>query len=71
MKRAALVAFALAASAVPADIIYETEDPFGGIFGLWGADVGTFQSVAIRFTPDADYRLDTINLWFMNNSPLE
>lgn len=56
------------ASAAHADVIYQTEDPFGGIFGLWGADIFIDQSAAIRFTADADYRLDRISLWFMNNS---
>ncbi|MCP4247088.1 MAG: hypothetical protein GY778_08565 [bacterium] len=50
-----------------ADVIYETEDPFGGVFGLWGADVCLDQSVAMRFTPDGDYRLDRVALWLMSN----
>jgi len=49
------------------DVIYETEDPFGGIFGLWGADVCIDQSVGLRFTPQADYRLDRVSVWFMSN----
>ncbi|MCH8913180.1 MAG: hypothetical protein IIA33_06380, partial [Planctomycetes bacterium] len=41
-------------------VIYETEDPFGGTFGLWGADVFADQSVAARFTPGGNYTLDRV-----------
>ena len=58
---------ALLAPGAPGDVIYETEGPFGGPFGLWGFDVFIDQSVGLRFTPDADYTLDRISLWFMNN----
>jgi carbohydrate-binding DOMON domain-containing protein len=51
-----------------ADIIYETKDPFGGRYGLWGADVAKNHAVAMRFTPEQDYSLNSISLWFMNNS---
>ncbi|MHC4065628.1 MAG: hypothetical protein ACYSUI_14180 [Planctomycetota bacterium] len=50
-----------------ADVIYETEDPFGGIFGLWGADVCVDQSVGVRFTPGGNYTLDRVSIWFMSN----
>lgn len=50
-----------------AEIIYETNDPFGSPFGLVGFDVFEGQSVGLRFTPDADYRLDRVSVWFMNN----
>jgi len=63
----ALAIAALAAPAARADIIYETEGPFGGPFGLWGYDVFIDQSVGVRITPDQDYTLDRISLWFMNN----
>ncbi len=59
------------AAGAAGDIIYETADPFGGPFGLWGYDVFVNQSVAVRFTPDRDYLLDRISLWFMNNSTTE
>jgi hypothetical protein len=68
--RVLLCAAALVGPAVPtvtADIIYETEWPFGGPFGLWGYDVFVDQSVGVRFTPDRDYTLDRVSLWFMNN----
>ena len=63
----ALAIAVLAAPVVRADIIYETEGPFGGPFGLWGFDVFIDQSVGVRFTPDRGYTLDQISLWFMNN----
>ena len=69
---AARLACALAALGLvttsPADIIYQTHDPFGSPFGLWGPDVSSDQSVGLRFTPAADYELTRISLWFMNNS---
>lgn len=49
------------------DVVYQTEDPFGGVFGLWGADVGLCQSVGLRFTPGGDYTLDRLGVWFMSN----
>lgn len=55
------------AHAAVGEVIYETEDPFGGIFGLWGYDVCIEQSVAVRFTPDADYTFDRVSAWFMSN----
>lgn len=67
---AAVAAMALglaAAPAVTADPIYETNGPFGGFFGVYGPDVSNSQSVGVRFTPSADYTLDLINMWFMNN----
>ena len=70
VMRVLLCVLAIAVFAVPAaraDIIYETEGPFGGPFGLWGYDVFVDQSVGVRFTADHDYTLDRISLWFMNN----
>lgn len=63
----AFAALVFLTSPVRGDVIYETEDPFGGPFGLWGYDVCIQQSVALRFTPEADYRLSRLSLWFMNN----
>lgn len=60
-------ALPLAAAIAGADVIYDTDGPFGGPFGLWGADVFTGQAVAQRFTPTADYRLDLARLWIMSN----
>jgi len=57
----------LGSSALRGEIIYETEGPFGGPFGLYGYDVSIDQSVGLRFTPEHDYTLDRISLWFMNN----
>ena len=67
MSGGLILAGALASAAV-GDTIYETDDPFGGPFGLWGPDVCSDQSVAVRFTPGADYTLDRMSVWFMNNS---
>ena len=57
----------LAAAPAAAEVIYETDGPFGGPFGLLGADVCLTQSVGLRFTPDQTHRLDRISLWFMSN----
>lgn len=63
------VALALViAGSVAAAIIHTTANPFGGFFGLWGPDVFISQSVGARFTPGADYTLDRVKIWFMNNS---
>jgi hypothetical protein len=55
------------ACAAPADIVYQTNSPFGSPFGLIGFDVFSQQSVAVRFTPAANHRLDRVSFWFMNN----
>jgi hypothetical protein len=49
------------------ETIYETTDPFGGYFGIYGFDVSKTQSVATRFTPAKDVSLEQIKLWLMNN----
>ncbi len=66
---AAAVGLSAAAATAGADIIYATEDPFGSPFGMIGFDVGgpSEQRVGVRLTPDADYRLDQISVWFMSN----
>ena len=63
------VACALAAAAAAnADVVYATQGPFGGFFGLWGPVVSAQQSVGARFTPSADYTLTHLRLWMMNDS---
>ena len=62
-----VVACSCFAPVAVADIIYQTNTPFGGPFGLIGFDVFEEQSVALRFTPEADFTLDRVSLWFMNN----
>ncbi|MFG0328410.1 MAG: hypothetical protein ACF8PN_00805 [Phycisphaerales bacterium] len=57
------------AATAQADVIYETEDPFGGWFGIMGFDVFQDQSVAVRFTPAGDYTLDQVSAWFWHNGP--
>jgi hypothetical protein len=63
-----LVVAALAAPAT-ADTVYQTGGPFGGFFGLWGADVSATQSVGVRFVPAATRELERIGIWFMSNAP--
>lgn len=58
----------LVATAAGAVVIYSTNGPFGGFFGLWGADLSTQQSVAERFPVGADHRFTSAKLWLMNNS---
>lgn len=66
--RSALALLVLGFSSLAAaDVIYQSDGPFGGFFGLWGADVFVGQTVGQRFTPSADYRLDEVRLWFMSN----
>ncbi len=50
-----------------ADVIYETDDPFGSPFGVLGFDVFIDQSVAVRFTPADDFALDRVSMWLWNN----
>ena len=54
-------------STAKGDIIYETNSPFGGPFGVLGYDVFEGQSVAVRFTPGMNYTLDSFSLWLWNN----
>jgi hypothetical protein len=63
---AAIVVVACSPFAI-AEVIYQSTGPFGGPFGLWGADVFTGQSVAQRFEAPGTYRLDLVRLWFMSN----
>ncbi len=49
------------------EVIYETNDPFGSIFGINGFDVFQNQSVAVRFTPESDFTLADVSLWMWNN----
>jgi hypothetical protein len=58
---------AVLAAAAPADTIYATNDPFGSFLGINGFDVFVQQSVATRFTPGADYTLDSFSVWLWNN----
>ncbi len=64
---AAVWALLAAGPIVNADVIYETQDPFGGAFGVLGFDVYELQSVGARFTSGGDYTLDVIRIWLWNN----
>lgn len=57
-----------AAAAASADVVYATQGPFGGFFGLWGPVVSQQQSVGARFIPSANYTLTHLRIWFMNDS---
>jgi hypothetical protein len=61
-----LVILGLSATA-QADVIYETHDPFGSVFGVMGWDVSRDQSVAVRFTPGGRFTLGELQLWLWNN----
>ena len=61
---APLVASAVASAAV----VFTTLGPFGGAFGLWGADLDAQQRAAERFIPATDHVFDDARLWLMNNS---
>lgn len=56
------------AGVASAAIVFTTNGPFGGFFGLWGADLFPQQSAAERFIPGANYTLTDARIWLMNNS---
>ena len=56
------------AAPAAAAIVFQTPGPFGGWFGLWGADVSASQIVGQRFVPASDHRLTAIRVWLMDNS---
>lgn len=65
----AAAACALASAAhANADVVYATQGPFGGFFGLWGPVVSAQQSVGARFIPSANFTLTHVRLWLMNDS---
>ena len=66
---AATSILALSAATNQPIVIYESDDPFGGVMGVFGFDVDSSQSVAIRFTPDRDCSLESIQVWLWNNDP--
>ena len=71
MTRAKLVAAILplfVGAIASAAVVFTTLGPFGGFFGLWGADLNPQQRVAERFIPTADHTLDDARVWLMNNS---
>lgn len=55
-------------SLASAAVVFTTLGPFGGFFGLWGADLNPQQRVAERFIPTADHTFDDARVWLMNNS---
>lgn len=70
-RRPRLIACSLAlavAGSAAAAVVFATNGPFGGFFGLWGADLNPQQKVAERFIPSADHTFDDARIWLMNNS---
>lgn len=67
MTLAGLLACAASAPAY-ADVIFDTGAPDPGFFGFIGFDLSPNQSVAVAFTPTADVRLDSIDVWMMSNA---
>jgi hypothetical protein len=67
VPRAAIPLAVLYALPAAADIVYQTNPPYLGPSGPPGFDLSDDQSVALRFTPDRDYTLDTIRMWIMSN----
>ncbi|MCE2882963.1 MAG: dockerin type I repeat-containing protein [Planctomycetaceae bacterium] len=70
-RRPRLVAAAVAlcaAGIASAAVVFTTNGPFGGFFGLWGADLNPQQKAAARFVPTADHTFDDARVWLMNNS---
>ena len=63
---AATLALSLSCAAA-ADVVHQTQGPFGGFFGLWGPTVSSSQIVGARFVPATDHTLTAIRLWFMND----
>lgn len=68
MVRATSIAMLAVVMPASADTLYSSNGPFGGFFGLWGADVSTSQSVAQRFTCGIDADLTGASFWIMNNA---
>lgn len=62
-----LMASCCAATAGATEVVYQTNDPFGGFLGINGFDVFESQSVAVRFTPDGDFFLQQFRVWLWNN----
>ncbi len=50
-----------------ADVVYQSDDPFGGFFGIEGIDIADVQSAAMRFVPNGDFRLDALQLWLWSD----
>jgi MYXO-CTERM domain-containing protein len=67
LTRIGALALTLSAGLAAADTILDTGEPQGGFLGYYGFDLSPDQSVAIAFTPDQDYRLDSVGLWMMSN----
>jgi hypothetical protein len=69
MRRVMPAIVLLLATPALADVVYSTQGPFGGFFGLWGPTVSASQLVGARFVPTQDYTLTSLRIWLMNDSP--
>lgn len=67
IRTLALGVMLAAAGAAQADTIFNTGTPEPGFLGFYGFDIYVDQSVAIAFTPDQDYTLDSVGVWMMSN----
>ncbi len=56
-----------AAPTARAEVVYQSDDPFGGFFGVEGWDIAQTQSVAVRFVSNGDLRLDELRLWLWSD----
>lgn len=67
LRGAVLVGALATCGAAHAGTIFDTGTPEPGFLGYYGFDVFVDQSVAVAFTPDQDYTLETIGVWMMSN----
>jgi hypothetical protein len=70
MRRAPIILL-LAAAGASADVIYQTSDPYFGPNGPPAFTLTDEQAVALRFTPDRDYTLDTVRTWIISDNTVE
>lgn len=62
---ACAIATAISSSASAA-VLIDTGNP-GGAFGFIGFDLYPDQSIAVAFTPNDTYSLDSVSMWMMSN----
>jgi hypothetical protein len=71
VRRLRIILLAGLVSPAAADIIYQTNTPYIGINGPPAFTLSDEQSVALRFTPDRDYTLDSLSVWIISDDQLE
>lgn len=67
-RRIAIFAIASVSGLGRGDVVYRTNDPYFGPNGPPAFGLSDQQSVALRFTPDRDYTLDTIRVWIISDN---